>query len=767
VPAALAAWAGAWLGTTPGLTALLAVALVSVVALALAAAALALRRDRAGTAAVVGVCLLAGATAALCGAGRLAALEAGPVDDLARTGQQASLVLRLTGDPAPRMGAGQPWQQAQVRVRADVEQVRAQGAADSTSTRTPVVVLAPPSWATLRPGTLLSVTARLHLPGRTGAVAAVVSVDTDPEVIGTAPDPFAWADPPRRALRAAVEGLPAHPAGLLPSLVVGDETLLSPQVRGDLQATGLTHLTAVSGANVAIVLGAVLGLARWLGVPLRVLPAVGLVAVGGFVLLARPEPSVVRAAAMGVVAVLGLLGGTRGRGVAPLAVAATVLLLLDPWLARTTGFALSCLATGGIVLLAARWADRAGWMPRPVALALTVPLAAQVACTPLLVAMTEQLSVGALPANLLAAPAVPAATVLGLLAAIVGLVSPPLAHLVAAVGMVPTAWVVEVAARGASLPGSVLGWQAGAGLAALLAAVLLVVTPVLLASRLLSAVSCLVLVVLLLRPGPLDPWPPSGWVLVACDVGQGDALVLAAGPGQAVVVDAGPDPDLVDGCLDDLQVRAVPVLLVTHDHADHAGGVRGVSRDRRVGEVVVTILDEPADQAAALHDWARDEDVPVRRGRPGEQHQVGPLRWTVLWPERLIREGSAPNQASLVLRVETHGVSVLLTGDVESAAQRALVSRRAALLDVDVLKVAHHGSADQDERFLAATSPALAVVSVGADNGYGHPDAGLLSRLRADGIHVARTDTDGDVAVVVSGDGRPDALRVVARGPRP
>jgi competence protein ComEC len=716
----------------------------------------------------VAVCLIAATGAGVAGLGRAAALAAGPVDDLARRGRTATLVLVVRGDPVPRTDAEAVWQRDQVRVPAEVTVLSEASVGPApVRTSTPVVVLAPASWARLQPGTVVATTARLRAPQRVGPVAALAVVSKTPDVRGAVPDPYAWADPPRRALRAAVEGLPAEPAGLLPSLVVGDESLLPAPLRHDLRDTGLTHLTAVSGANVAVVLGAVLGLARWVGVPLRALPLVGAGAVVGFVLLARPEPSVVRAAAMGLVAVLGLLGSGRRRGVAPLAVATTVLLLVDPWLSRSTGFTLSCLATAGIVLLATRWADRMGWAPRPLALALTVPLSAQAACTPVLVSVTEQLSISALPANLLAAPAVPAATVLGLVAALAGVVSPALAHLVATVAMLPTGWVVLVADRGAALPGTAVPWQGGAAAAVLVVLAVLGVVPLLLSSRVLAVVACVLLLVLLLRPGPLDRWPPPGWVLVACDVGQGDGLVLPAGPGRALVVDAGADPDRIDGCLDDLGVAEVPVLVVSHLHADHAAGVEGVARGRPVGQVLTTVLDEPAEQAEALGAWAAAARVPVHRARPGQRGQVGQVAWTVLWPQRLIPEGSAPNQASVVLRVDTSGgVSVLLTGDVEAAAQRALVAGQPALLDVDVLKVPHHGSPDQDPAFLTATSPALAVVSVGADNSYGHPDPGLLADLLASGAAVARTDVDGDVAVVAD-PARPDRLTLLRRGVRP
>ena len=190
-----------------------------------------------------------------------------------------------------------------------------------------------------------------------------------------------------------------------------------------------------------------------MGVRARLLQFVGLTAVAVFVLMARPEPSVVRASAMGVVVVLGLVSGRSGRGLAPLALGIPVLLLLDPWLARSVGFALSCAATAAIVVLARPWASIAGaWMPPPVAAALAVPLAAQLACTPLLAGMSGDLSLSAVPANLLAAPAVPVATVLGIATALVGLLIPPVAHLLAGLAILPTGWIVAVADRAADLP---------------------------------------------------------------------------------------------------------------------------------------------------------------------------------------------------------------------------------------------------------------------------------------------------------------------------
>lgn len=786
VPSAVAGWVGAALGTAaapiagePDLLARLAwpadAALVLSSAILATALVAACRGAVARQVALMGaMACLVGVGALLAGEGRVAALSAGPIVEAAADRAVVGVRLAISGDPLPiARPAGAPaWMGERVRVRAAVREVARVREARSppVGVDTPVLVLAPASWAGLQPGDEVVSQGRLRLPERPGPTAAFLDVSDAPERAGHRAVLLGWGERPRQALREAVGGLAAEPAGLLPSLVVGDESLLSDRTREQLRVTGLAHLTAVSGANVAIVVGAVLLAARWVGVRGHALPALGLIAVGGFVLLARPEPSVVRASVMGAVVVLGLVTGRRGRGLAPLAVAVCVLVLLDPWLARSIGFALSCAATAGIVLLARPWARSAGrWMPRPLAAVLAVPLAAQVACTPLLVGLSGQLSLSALPANLLAAPAVAPATVLGVAAAAVGVVLPALAHLLAAVAMVPSGWIVLVAQQCAALPGTVVEWTWGAPLAAILSATLIIVAPSVLRSPVASLTVCAALAVLLLRP--VAGWPPPGWLVVACDVGQGDALVLRAGDGDAVVVDTGEDPDAVDRCLDDLGIARVPLLVISHFDADHSAGVTGVGRDRAVSEVLVTVLDEPPEQADRVTAWADEHGVRVTRAVPGRAGRQGQVSWEVIWPERVIRGiGSATNQASVVLRADVGGVSLLLAGDIEPAAQRALAAR--SDLDVDVLKVPHHGSSHQDPAFLRATSPTVAIISVGRANPYGQPGQRTLDLLGGLDAVVARTDTDGDVAVAhpphlserADGVDAPARLLVVRRG---
>jgi competence protein ComEC len=255
-------------------------------------------------------------------------------------------------------------------------------------------------------------------------------------------------------------------------------------------------------------------------------------------------------------------------------------------------------------------------------------------------------------------------------------------------------------------------------------------------------------------PVPGTGWPPRGWVAVACDVGQGDVMVLSTGEHRGVLVDAGPDPTAIDRCLRRLHVTTLDAVVLTHFHADHVEGLPGALRGRRAGLIITTIVDDPPAEARRVRSWAAAAGVAVQTVRVGDDVQVGGVRWRVLWPSRVVHDGSVPNNSSIVLRVDTHGLRLLLLGDVEPAAARLVDQALRQLPDgptVDVLKVAHHGSGLQDPGLVHDAAPRLALISVGADNDYGHPAASTLRLLRSTGAVVARTDEQGDLAVVATG----------------
>ncbi|MFE1012639.1 ComEC/Rec2 family competence protein [Streptomyces sp. NPDC058794] len=812
VPPALAAWAtAALLLDAPAGWA------VGAVTAGLSAAAVLLLRTRTGGPgpgrfrASVAALLLCVAASAASAALHGADLRRGPVPALARQYATVTAEVEITADPRltrPRI-RGNRAVPPTVLIEGDVRVTENGGR--EVRTRTPVLMLVDVGgsdesvkagagtarWLKLLPTTRLRVTARTAPPRTRGdRIAAVLRVrggGKAPEVVAGPSDAQRLAGRLRAGLREATDGLPADARALLPGLVVGDTSRITPELEEAFKETDLAHTLAVSGANFTIVLALLLGppglaqrserrgLAPRLGISLRTTALLGGVLALAFVVVCRPDPSVLRAAACGTVALLALATGRRRSLLPALATAVLLLVLYDPWLARSYGFLLSVLATGALLTLAPRWSAalrRRGVPPRP-AEALAAAGAAQAVCAPVVAVLSARVSLVAVPCNLLAEFAVAPATVLGFAALATAPSAMPLAKALAWCGGWPAEWIAGIARTGAALPGAGVDWPGSWPGAALLA--LVTVAVLFLGRRLLRhpwwcGVCAVVLALTVVQPLPLTRviagWPPPGWRMVMCDVGQGDALVLAAGDDTAVVVDAGPDPALADHCLRSLGITRVPLVVLTHFHADHVAGLPGVLRGRSVGAIETTALEEPADQAESVRRQAAARQIPLRHATAGERRRTGPLSWEVVWPPPSTPPAAAspgsptppppstegPNDASVTLLVRTAGLRLLLLGDLEPPAQQALARSpaAAALEEVDVLKVAHHGSAHQDPGLIRRVAPRLALISCGEDNTYGHPAPATVAALRSRGATVLRTDRDGALAVTGTG----EALRV-------
>ncbi|MFD4798226.1 ComEC/Rec2 family competence protein [Streptomyces anulatus] len=800
VPPALAVWAAAasTLGLPGRWVAAVAVAcLVPAVVLLVAASRTSREGRSAGRSRVVaagGAVLLCAAAGAAVAGLHGADVRRGPVPGLAEEYARIDADVRVTSDPRTTRPAvrGNHSAPALLLIDAEVIEVRTPNGT-GTRVRTPVLLMVAAGdhradWQKLLPSTRLRLGGRLSPPAHEGErLAAVLRVHDEgvPRITG----PPTWiqraAGELRAGLREATDDLDADARALLPGLVVGDTSRVPSDLHDAFKATDLTHLLSVSGANLSILLfllvgppGSALsaerrGLAPLLGLSLRGTALIGGGLTLAFIVVCRPEPSVLRAAACGLITLLAIGTGRRRSLIPALAAAVVLLVLYDPWLARSYGFLLSVLATGALLTLAPRWsaALRARRVPGRLAEVLAAAAAAQAVCAPVVVVLASRVSLVAVPCNLLAEFAVAPATVLGFAALAVAPVAPPVAELLAGIASWPVGWIATVARTGADLPGAEAQWPGGWSGAALLAG--LTVSAVLLAPRLarrpwICAAAGLLLVLAVLRPVPLTRimtgWPPPGWAFALCDVGQGDAMVLMAGEGAGVVVDAGPDPRAVDRCLRDLAVTRVPLVVLTHFHADHVRGLPGVLRGRAVGAIQTTSLEEPPEQAAFVRRTAAAARVPTLRAVAGEHRRAGPVDWRVLWPRQgpggagaTVRE---PNDSSVTLHVRAAGgLTLLLLGDLEPLAQRELLRGREASGPVDVLKVAHHGSAFQDAGLLHSARPRLALISCGADNPYGHPSARTVGALRAAGARVLRTDTDGPIAVTGTGKG----LRAVGR----
>jgi competence protein ComEC len=762
VPLAAAGWGAAWVGTWGAPAGLAAAAAGVTLALMVAA----LRRS----ARVLSIALVMAMVVGM-GAIDVYRLRHGPVALLATDEAMVSVDLEIRADPQRVADRGVTAAAAAVTKAATV---RVEGRGHAWLVRAPVlVVISGPQvgqWFQIPVGSRVAVDGRIESPDRGSDVAAVLRVRGAPFVVEPPSPGLRLVERVRAGLRQAVADRRPEPRALVPALVLGDTSNLDANLAQDFQSTGLTHLTAVSGANLTLLLAFLLTVARWVGVRGWWLRVLGLAGVIIFVALCRTEPSVLRAAAMGLVALAALGSGSRAAGVRNLAVASMILLLADPFLSRSIGFALSLLACAGIVWWARSWTVIMNrWLPLIIAESIAVPLAAQLATIPVVAAVSERVSVSGLAANALAGPFVGPATVLGFAAAGASLISGSLAAFFGFGAAWSAQVIIWIANIGSQLPGSEWNWPVTPltltwlGLSSLLAGLSLGYV----LARPWLALLLAVIMIICLAGAPRQPgWPPRDWVLVACDVGQGDGLAVRTGRRTAIVVDSGPDPAPMRGCLDGLGIAEVPLLIITHFHADHVAGLVGVLQHRRVGQMWVGPRGSPATTtlAAVLRREAAQRGIAVGAPPAGTRASVGEAVLLVLGPVAHYAapepnasstpeegESSKENDSSLVIMVEVAGLRLLLTGDVEPLGQQAILNTGADLR-ADVLKIPHHGSARQDPEFIAATHARVAIASAGVDNDYGHPAPRTVQLVQSLGMTVLRTDQNGSVAVRLAND---------------
>lgn len=722
------------------------------------------RRDGPG---VLALTLVATALVLAASAAHESTRRVGPVDELVTEGAMVRGEAVVLTEPIVRAGRasgdeGEPPPQ-QVLLRVRMESVTARG--ETTGVSAPLFVRADEEWTDIGWHDRITLSGKLSPVDPADPEVGALSPRGPPAPVGERSVVRRAAEYLRTGMREAVDPLPTDARALVPALVIGDTSMTPQELTDDMLVTGMSHLSAVSGSNVAVVLAAIVGACRVSGCPRRWRPWLAGAGLAFFVVLARPEPSVIRAAAMGAIGLLGMAGSRRGAGTPALCTAVLVLLTVDPWLARSYGFVLSTLATLGLLLFVRPWSAAINaHLPRAlhvVGPAVAIPLAAQLVCGPVIVLLQGNVSLIAVVANLVAAPFVAPATVLGVSAALVAVVSTTLATVVgwcAAPFALAIAWTARISA---DVPGGTLPWPDGAPGALLLTAVTTLAVlggPWAVRRSRASPALALGLVVVLTAgsvPSRIFAWPPPDWRVVACDVGQGDGLVLASGPGRAVLVDVGPEDGGVDGCLRRLDVRTLDAVVLTHFHDDHIGDLAAAVDGREVGQILVTPVADPEWAAKQVTEIAADRSIPVRTVTAGDRFELGAVTATAWWPARAVTGGSAANNASIVLHVRTGEVTALLLADIEQEAGRALrlALRRdpamaAAAADLDVVKMPHHGSSNLDEDFMDAVAAPVALISVGAENTYGHPTPTALAWAHRHSERVLRTDEHGDVAVL-------------------
>lgn len=570
----------------------------------------------------------------------------------------------------------------------------------------------------------------------------------------------------REQNRRATAHLPPDEAALVRGMTTGDTRGLSETSEEIMRRAGISHLVAVSGANIALVIAAVLGPLLLLGVRRRRRIALAALAMASYVWLVGDEPSVQRAATMAAPLLAARFAGVRASPVAALAMTVALWSVLDPVTAASIGFLLSALATAAILLasppLAAAISGMSGGrVGRTAALVLAVPLVAQLACTPVLILLAPEISIWAVPVNMVVGPLVGPSTVIGLLALLVGMLWSPAGSALSTLAAGGAHLVLLVARTADALPGSRIAVPEGApGVLGAIAVIIGLAVAVAMRRHPLTRWVVAAVLVVVLAPGAAR-WLPGqrapSWVVAACAVGQGDALLLR-GTGAdpvTVLVDTGPDAGALRECLDRLQVDRLDLLVLTHPHADHAGGLAALTGDRAPAQQWICPL--PSARSAIV------PGVPVTGATTGAVWEQEGLALSVLWPpsaeaaeDAAAREDGgeegAENDCSLAVdaRLGTDGADgggtrLVALGDLEPAAQAELAALSPGR--ADIVKVAHHGSRYQDEELYAQLDPELALVTVGKENTFGHPTTRTLDMLAGGGADVARTDLHGTVVL--------------------
>ncbi len=612
---------------------------------------------------------------------------------------------------------------------------------------------------------------------------------------------------------ALARALPEPAAGLAAGILIGLRERVDRELAADFTTTGLSHVVAISGWNIALVAGLVAALlGAW---PRRRRAIATVAAIALYTVLAGASASVLRAAVMAGVALLARETGRPGTAARALAWAVVVLLVVSPGTVTDAGFQLSAAATAGLLAwgtpLAARFRASAPWLPGFIVEGLAVSLAAQAATLPIVLLSFGRLAPLSPLLNLVVVPLVPMAMATGTVAMagglLVGAGAPPiLATLLGLPGALVIGLLVVIVQAAADLPfaGVTLEPAAGAALGGVAAAMLIVIAARRRIARALGPrrrsrsirarggraagaagaagpglpsagarpgslrsdravrllVTVLALVVALATMAAATR--PDGRVhVVALDVGQGDAILVETPGGGRLLVDGGPDPDrllvALDGRIPPWD-RRIDLVVVTHPHEDHVGGLALLVDRYRVARVVEPGMAGPGPAYAALERALASRNRPSGRLAAGDRFTLDGVSFAVLWPDRTAvprdppDTGTGINRVSIILLGTFGEQRFLLTGDAEEGIDPILVAR--GLPRVELLKVAHHGSRTAtSDALLAATRPAVALVSVGAKNTFGHPAPATLARLSAHGVAIHRTDIEGTLDVALDGHG--------------
>lgn len=643
----------------------------------------------------------------------------------------------------------------------------------------------------LRPGDRVRITGEIEVPpvfdgfdyraylARQGIVGTLLFPDVEIVDEGGRWELARVTGDARARLQDGIErSLPEPEASLASGIVLGLDGGLSDEVEEDFRRSGLAHFVAVSGSNIELVTLAVfVVLTPVVGRRRAVAPAAAMIVV--YAVMAGAEAPVVRAGIMAAILLAGWLMGRHRSALAGLAGAAVVMTMVSPGIAVEAGFQMSVAATAGLIVFApwiraalgagAARARVGGVVPGPVLDVVALSVSATLAVLPISWVTFERVSLIGPLTNVLVAPVFAVAFGATALVAAAELVGAPAGWFAGLFAYYPLAFIVWVAEASAAIPGSSVPTPAAGATVAIVAYAVMALaawpayrymppeTPVpgrssaapMVRRVALGAAAGLAAVVVL--SASIMPGGAPGELRVEfLDVGQGDAILITTPERRQVLVDGGPGglPLMRElGTVLPHWDQSLDAVIVTHPQSDHLGGLAELARRYDVG----IVYDAGVEGASAGY-LAYDAAFPEReRLRAGDRMEWDGVSMEVLWPPGFMPDEAGDtdlNDTSLVLMLEYGEVSMLLTGDITAGVQRTMLSGTS--IRADVLKVPHHGSRTSAVEFFDAVGPALAVITVGEGNRYGHPAEEILEALA--GAMVLRTDEDGRVTIVTDGE---------------
>lgn len=552
--------------------------------------------------------------------------------------------------------------------------------------------------------------------------------------------------------------LPHREAGLMLGILLGDTTSIPEDIQEDFRKTGIYHILAVSGLNVTFLMILSYGFMKlirarnWLKYPFIVLVIIF------YAYLTNLQPSVLRASIMALVA-LGALALYREYNLlSSISLAALALLVYDPFLIYNVSFQLSFAATLAIILFMKDIEEKLKFLPRRISQGLSLTMAAQLGVAPLLIYYFNQISIISVLANLLIVSATAPVLYLGVIASLFYFFSPffVLSNWISRVFLL---YIINLSHLLASIPFSALNIPRISLYSIVFYYIFIFLMMKFLRKKSARGLVFSIIIILLIFSfsNLYEIFYPSSFHGLRANfinVGEGDSSLIQLDSGENVLIDGGETAEPVLSALGKNRVRRINLMIASHPHSDHIGGLVEVLNDYPVDLVLDSGFSNSSSTYKKFLNIIAKKKVPYKKASSGQKFSLGKdLKLEVLAPKERFFSGTESdiNNNSVVVKVKYRNISMLFPGDTEIPAQEELL-KLGSILDCDILKFPHQGSSDAAlTPFIKEVSPKIALIMVSADNKFGHPHQITLKKLRDEGVQIYRTDQQGDITLETDG----------------